>query len=161
MFSIQIDITIHVTLYCSIIFRLNQYIFHPKITVNFLFFTDIGQEDPLRQNAIGDLVLFGLIQGLHCGDLGEVKFTTLCSSTYPYFVALLLTFKLHNSTYPFTQSVSVDVTCDVSDVNSIFFRIHSITCRRADCKRLCCCKVTVQTCKFFLLQFLCYIGINV
>ena len=102
-----------------------------------------------------------LVQRFHRGDLGEVKFTTLCSSTYPYFVALLLTFKLHNSTYPFTHSVSVDVTCDVSDVNSIFFRIHSITCRRADCKRLCCYKVTVQTCKFFLLQFLSYIGINV
>ena len=69
----------------------------------------------------GHRVLVLLVQRLHCGDLGEVKFTTLCSSTYPYFVALLLTFKLHNSTYPFTQSVSVDVTCDVSDVNSIFF----------------------------------------
>ena len=77
------------------------------------------------------------------------------------FVALFLTFKSNNSTQPFTQSVSIDVTCDVSDVNSIFFRIHSITCRRADCKRLCCCKVTVQTYEFFFLQFFCYIGIDV
>ena len=58
--------------------------------------------------------------GLHRGDFGEVKFTTLCSSTYPYFAAVWQTFKLHNSTYPFTQPVSIDVTCDVSDVNSMF-----------------------------------------
>ena len=61
-----------------------------------------------------------LVLRLHGGDLGELKFTTLCNSTYPYFVALFLTFKLHNSTQPFTQSVSIDVTCDVSDVNSTF-----------------------------------------
>lgn len=107
------------------------------------------------------LTSYYLVQRLHCRDLGELKFTTLCNSTYPYFVALFLTFKSHNSTQPFTQSVSIDVTCDVSDVNSIFFRIHSITCRRADCKRLCCRKVTVQPFKLRLLQFLCYIGINV
>ena len=68
----------------------------------------------------GHRVLVLSVQGFHGGDLGELKFTTLCNSTYPYFVALFLTFKLHNSTQPFTQSVSIDVTCDVSDVNSIF-----------------------------------------
>ena len=57
---------------------------------------------------------------LHCGDFGELNFTTLHSSTHPYFFALLLTIKLHISTYFFTQSVSIDVSCDVSDVHSIF-----------------------------------------
>ena len=86
----------------------------------FYNFADQALSTQKNNPPIGGLFGIQLVQRLHGGDLGEVKFTTLCNSTYPYFVALLLTFKLHKSTYPFTQSVSVDVTCDVSDVNSTF-----------------------------------------
>jgi hypothetical protein len=75
-----------------------------------------------------------LVQRLHRGDFGDLEFTALYSSVYPYFFGPFLTFKLHNITSFFMKPDSVDVSSDVSDVTNILRRFI-ITHFSADCNR--------------------------